>query len=101
MRTARSAQRLPYSAVWASESAKIVGKFPFQVRPTGGEIRVCVAMWFIRDVICLADVSRSGIVLTIRWIVAQRLHSLFSTLLSIRGVIVSIPDLQPDALERV
>jgi len=101
MRTARSAQRLPYSAVWASEGAKIIGKFTFQVRPTGGEIRVLVAMWFIRDVICLADVSRSGIVLTIPWIVAQRLHAFFGTFFSVWSVIVSISYLQPDPLEFV
>jgi hypothetical protein len=85
----------------ASESAEVIGELPFQVRPTGGEIRVLVAMWFIRDVICLPDVRRSGIGPTIGWVVAQRLHSLFSALLDIRGIIVSVGDLHPDALEFV
>ena len=58
-------------------------------------------MWFIRDVICLPDICRPGICPTIGWVVAQRLHSLFSALLNIRGIIVSVGDLHPDALELV
>ena len=101
MRTARSAERLPLTAMVASESAEVIGEFPFQVRPTRGEIRVLDAMWFIRDVICLPDICRPGICPTIGWVVAQRLHSLFSALLNIRGIIVSVGDLHPDALELV
>jgi hypothetical protein len=101
MRTARSAERLPLTAMVASESAEVIGEFPFQFRPTRREIRVLDAMWFIRDVICLPDICRPGICPTIGWVVAQRLHSLFSALLNIRGIIVSVGDLHPDALELV
>ena len=101
MRTAGSAERLPLTAMVASESAEVIGEFPFQVRPTRGEIRVLDAMRFIRDVICLPDICRPGICPTIGWVVAQRLHSLFSALLNIRGIVVSVGDLHPDALERV
>jgi hypothetical protein len=56
-------------------------------------------MWFIRDVICLPDISRSGVGPTIGWVVTQRLHSLFSAFLNVRSIIVSVGDLQPDPLE--
>jgi hypothetical protein len=101
MRTAGSAERLALTAMVASESAEVIGEFPFQVRPTRGEIRVLDAMWFIRDVICLPDICRSGIGPTIGWMVAQRLHSLFSALLNIRSIIVSVGDLHPEPLEFV
>lgn len=101
MRTARSAQRFPLAAVGTSERAKITREFALEFGPSLREVRVLVAMWFIRNVICLADVSGSGIRFAVRRMITQWFHSLFGTFVNSYGIVVATHCLRTEPLEFV
>lgn len=96
-----SAQTFRSPAMGTSESAEIGWEFPLEVGPPFREIRILVTMGSIRNVVSLADVSRSGIRLAVRRVVAQRFHPPLSAFVDENCVVVAANSLHPKPLKLV
>lgn len=96
-----SAQTFSRPAMGTSESAKIGWEFSLEVGPPFREIRILVTMGPIRNVVSLADVSRSGIRFAVRGVVAQRFHASLSAFVHENCVVITADGLHPKPLKLV
>lgn len=84
-----------------SESTKIFWEFSFDLRPTSWEVRVLISVRAIRDMVRLADVSRSGIRLAVGGVITQWFHFTFAAFVHHNRVVVPTHALDADSLEFV
>lgn len=101
MRTARSAQRFPCAAVGTSERAKFSRKFTLEFGPSLGKIRILIKVGQQCNVICLADVSGSGIRFAVRRMITQWFHLQLGARVDHDRIIVSACCIDPNSLELV